>query len=89
MSHFYAAIPTSARRTVPTACGHKSTGREVCAASWAGRISVRLTHDDETGEDLFSVWMEPHAGHGDHHLLASGVVGDAGSVIAEKIKSAA
>ncbi len=80
MSHFYAAIPTSARRTIPTACGHKSTGVTAYAASWRGRISVRLYVNDE-GEDMFSVYMEPHNGKGDSERLAVGMVGDAASTI--------
>ncbi len=77
MSHFYAAIPTSARRTMPTARGHKSTGITVYAASWAGRIAVRLRHNAETGLDEFAVMMTPHEGEGDEHAIATGIVGNA------------
>ena len=73
MSHFYAAIPTSARRTVPTACAH---GRvTVYAAGWGGRITTHLWHDIETGEDKFEVSMIPHEGQGDRVTIASGIVG--------------
>jgi len=37
MSHFYGSIPTSARKTVPTARGHKSTGVVGDAGSAVGR----------------------------------------------------
>ncbi len=75
MSHFYAAIPTSARRTMPTARGHASTGISTYAASYAGRVSTYLWHDEETGEDRFEVSMTPHEGSGDLKAIASGVVG--------------
>ncbi len=75
MSHFYAAIPTSARRTMPTARAHTSTGVAVYAASWDGRIRTYLWHDEETGEDRFEVSMTPHEGKGDLKAIASGVVG--------------
>ena len=88
MSHFYAAIDSSARRTMPTARGHKSTGISTYAASWNGRISVSLTHDEETGEDLFSVWMEPHLSRGPLEVLVSGIVGKADSVIYETKRAA-
>ena len=76
MSHFYAKIPISARKTVTTARGHKSTGVETIGASWRGAIQTRLWHDAETDSDMFDVWMRPHHGAGDTKLLARGVVGD-------------
>ena len=86
MSHFYATIPTSARKTTPTACGHKSTGVETIGASWKGGILTSLWHDAETDRDMFEVWMVQHHGAGDSRLLARGVVGDA-SVIEFPIMS--
>ena len=80
MSHFYAAIPTSARRTMPTARGHKSTGIATYAASWAGRVRTYIWHDEETGEDRFEVCLTSHAGKGDTGPIASGIVGDLKSV---------
>ena len=80
MSHFYAAIPTSARRTTPTARGHKSTGISTYAASHAGRVTTYLWHDEKTGEDRFEVYLAAHFGHGDHVAIASGVVGKASTV---------
>lgn len=75
MSHFYATIPTSARKTVATARGHKSTGLEVRAASWAGAVRVTLRHCEATGRDLFEVWQEPHCGQGVRAKIAQGIVG--------------
>ncbi len=80
MSHFYAAIPTSARRTVATARGHTSTGISTYAASYAGRVAVYLRHCEETGEDTFEVFLEQHEGAGDRCAIASGLIGDAKSV---------
>lgn len=80
MSHFYAAIPVSARRTTATARGHASTGIETYAASWNGRITVRLSWNKETDEDEFVVLMEPHQGYGERSVIARGIVGKAESV---------
>ena len=80
MSHFYAMIPTSGRKTTPTARGHKSTGVETIGASYSGAISVYLWHDEETKTDKFRVSMIPWHGAGDHKVLARGTVGDASVV---------
>ena len=42
MSHYYAQIPQSAKGTVPTARGHKTTGIVTQAACAEGAIEVRL-----------------------------------------------
>jgi len=80
MSHFYATIPTSARKTVPTARGHKSTGVQTIGASWRGAISVDLWHDADEDKDKFVVTMIPWKGAGDYKTLARGTVGDASIV---------
>ena len=77
MSHFYATIPVSARRTAPTACGHKHTGVTTIAASYAGAIQVNLWHDETTGQDKFEVQQIPWHGSGASHCIASGIVGEA------------
>ena len=76
MSHFYATIPLSTRKTVPTARGHKLNGIAVQAASWAGSIYVDLWHDEETGKDYFAVYQEKWRGHGICEKLCSGTVGE-------------
>ena len=76
MSHFYASIPRSARKTTPTACGHKNTGLAVDAASWQGRILVQLHNNNEDGKDYFCVTQETHYGAGCHEIIASGVLGE-------------
>ncbi len=81
MSHFYAAIPTSARCTMPTARGHKSTGIATYTASWRGRIRTDLWHDPKTGLDHFEVSMTPHDNDaGDSCSIASGIIGDKSSI---------
>ena len=80
MSHFYATIPTSARKTVPTAQGHKSTGIGTIGASYSGAIDVYLWHDEESGLDKFRVSMIPWHGAGDTRVLGHGTVGDAAIV---------
>jgi len=78
MSHFYAKISHSARKTVPTARGHKSTGVDVDACAWGGKVSTIVRHVD--GQDQFEVWMMPHHGSGDTYMIACGVIGDKDSV---------
>ena len=60
MSHFYGEIVRSARKTIPTARGHKNTGLETRARSWQGDVRVVLDHDEETGKDTFSVHLCGH-----------------------------
>jgi len=81
MSQFYAEIPTSARKTVPTARGHKSTGISTLACSASGfRIRTTLWTDEQTGEDMYRVVMEPHHYNGastvGHAVLAEGKCSD-------------
>ena len=78
MSHFYGSIPSSSRRTVPTACATKGGGLKVRAASWAGAIETHLYHQD--GLDRFEVRMVQHQGAGDYKVIASGIVGAADSI---------
>ena len=73
MSHFYAMIPTSARRTVPTARGHKSTGVATVAAGWRGAIRCDVWHDDANDCDRYEVALTPWEGSGGSpRTLASG-----------------
>tara|TARA_R100001377_G_scaffold896_2_gene766 strand:+ start:1040 stop:1279 length:240 start_codon:yes stop_codon:yes gene_type:complete len=75
MSHFYASIPVSARKTTATARGHKSTGLTVKAASWSGAIEVEFKHNEETGLDEFVVRHVTHENHGINATIAEGCVG--------------
>ena len=76
MSHFYATIPFSARKTVPTACGNKSTGIATVAASHKGAIRVYLWHDKETDLDYFEVHQVPWQDAGISKKIAFGIVGE-------------
>ena len=87
MSHFYATIPTSTRKTTPTAQGSGHTGITTQAASWKGCIQTRLY--EYKGRDWFEVsmipWKNIHDDDaepvGDSIVLASGHVGDMNSVV--------
>ena len=62
MSHFYARIPTSARRTIATARGHKSTG--IAAEVLTAEGGVRVTIRHRNGRDIVTVERvgNPHTG---------------------------
>ena len=87
MSHFYATIPTSTRKTTLTAQGSGHTGITTQAASWKGCIQTRLY--EYKGQDWFEVsmipWKNVHDEDaepvGDSIILASGHVGDMNSVV--------
>jgi len=72
MSHYYATIPRSARRTVPTARGHKTTGIAAEVASYKGAIKVAIHHVN--GEDCFIVCRIPWLGVGNYEILAEGTL---------------
>jgi len=78
MSHFYAQIVESSRKTVPTARGHKSTGIQTLTQSYNGQIRVRMWHDPKTNEDKYEVILQPH-GYKESDggiILATGVISD-------------
>ena len=77
MSHFYGMIPESARKTVPTARGHKKTGLATIAASWAGAIRVNVWYNPNEDVDCFEVQMIPWESRGDSHIIARGEMGNA------------
>ena len=72
MSHFYGVLEGS--RGQATRCGTKRSGMQATAASWRGAVDVRLWHDEETGEDCYSVSLIPWHGHGRSQELSSGVL---------------
>ena len=76
MSHFYASIPVSARKTIATACGTKSSGLVTTTASFDGAIEVQLHHDKSTGKDHFEIRQVPHLGAGISNLIAEGILGE-------------
>ena len=75
MSHFYAAISKSARKTTPTARGHRSTGIETVTQSFNGQIRTVLWYDAVTNQDMYKVILQPH-GTSSHDglVLATGAI---------------
>ena len=67
MSHFYAKISESARKTQPTARAHHSLTVE--AQSWEGKIVTKLIRATEG--DYFQVWRMPHGSSGGDSVLLS------------------
>lgn len=63
-------IPASARKTTPTARGHKSTGITTVAASYDGAIRTRLFHMD--GRDCYSVELMDWPSGNVRKVLSSG-----------------
>ena len=78
MSHYYAKILKSGRKTTPTARGHKTTGIVTQAACADGAIEVRLYHED--GKDYFEVkrtpWFYEGQRRGRTEVLAKGELND-------------
>jgi hypothetical protein len=62
MSHYYARIPYSARRTIATARGHRSTG--IAAEVLTAEGGVRVSIDNVDGRDIVTVERvsNPHTG---------------------------
>jgi hypothetical protein len=67
MSHFYARISESARKTQPTARAHHSLTVE--AQSWEGKIVTKLIREKDG--DFFQVWRMPHGSSGGDNVLLS------------------
>lgn len=70
MSHYYARIPTSARRTTPTARGHKSTGIAAEVLTYDGGVRVSIRHTG--GGDIVTVERiaHPQSGRGKREVIA-------------------
>lgn len=78
MAQFFGSI--QGMKGEETRLGSKSSGMRAEAASWQGKIVVKLSHNTDTGLDEFTVNMEPHSGKGERLEIASGVVGQKASV---------
>ena len=84
MAQFFGSI--EGQRGEATRLGNKSSGLVTEACSWQDKIVVRLTHNEATGKDEFTIDMEPHQGSGDRVEIAKGVIGDCASIeIAEAV----
>lgn len=78
MSQFHGTLEGQSR-TRATRRGGKNSGIKVQAASWAGAIETRIFVDSQ-GIECFEVSMIPWKSRGDARVIASGIVGKAGSV---------
>lgn len=50
MSHFYARINQSARKTEATACGHKNTGIGTITRSWKNEVCTTISADEDDND---------------------------------------
>ncbi|KKL11926.1 hypothetical protein LCGC14_2540870 [marine sediment metagenome] len=73
MAHFYGTLRGS--RGKASRLGTKTSGLDVCAASWAGAIRVHIWHDTSNDVDRFEVRQEAHHGAGVSEPIATGVLG--------------
>lgn len=72
MAHFRGII--SGQRGEASRLGSKKSGLSVEAASWEGKVSVRLFADENGGPDFAVVSLERHHGHGISKELYRGPV---------------
>ena len=71
MAHFYGVL--EGNRGAASRCATKGSGLSATAAGWSGAIVTHITHDSETGEDLYQVWLTPwQSSGGQSRLLHSG-----------------
>lgn len=85
MAHFYGTISQSARKTTPTARGHKNTGLQTIAASWAGAIKVTLEHSAQHGRDFYSVALIDWPSGKTRSVLAQGWLDEADPLFAASL----
>jgi len=62
MAHFRGTLQGNRGRA--SRLGTKNGGLCVTAASWEGRVAVRLWYDEETRKDCCTVTLEQHHGNG-------------------------
>lgn len=75
MAHFRGTI--KGQRGEASRLGSKKSGLTVEAASWQGKVVVRLCADEHGGPDEAVVSLEPHHGQGTSKELYRGPVGGA------------
>ncbi|KKM75254.1 hypothetical protein LCGC14_1392140 [marine sediment metagenome] len=72
MSHFYGKTEGSLAG-IATRYGTRDSGLSTIAAGWQGAIRVSVTHNRETGEDVYQVYLTPwQNSSGEPRLLAEG-----------------
>lgn len=62
MSHFYASIDESARKTVPTARGHRNGGITAHVRSWS--VGVRVSASVIDDRDVIAIHSTCGSGYG-------------------------
>lgn len=72
MAHFRSTI--KGHRGEASRLGTKTSGMDATVASWQGAVSVRLWHDEETGQDMAEVALATHHGAGVNRVLYRGPV---------------
>lgn len=71
MSHFYGTVQGG--RGEGTRCGHKSSGLRTVAKSWHASITVFLSHDEKTGQDM--AWVVHQMADGKSVTIYAGPLG--------------
>ena len=71
MSKFYGVL-SGTGQTNATKTGTAKTGIKAQLASWDQGIELRIWHDPETGQDLYSLYKMPWQGSGQAKHLMSG-----------------
>ena len=79
MAHFYGTV--KGQRGEASRLGSKQSRLETVAASWQGSVRVYLYHDDETGNDMARVSLQPWQGEGTSATVYDGPVSGAGRVL--------
>ncbi len=72
MAQFYGTV--RGNRGEASRLGGKDSGLTTVAASWQGSVRVDLIHNHHTGIDTARVYLTPHRGCGEYHLLYEGPV---------------
>ena len=76
MSHFYGTLETSKQGSKrSTRCGTKNETMFATIATADGAICLRVTHDEETGTDRYTLEHETHRGHGTSGMIVRGTIG--------------
>ncbi len=75
MAHFRGTV--AGARGQASRLGHASSGMQVEAQSWSGKVVTHLQHDAATGQDMATVTLERHNGAGTSRVLYHGPVSGA------------
>lgn len=81
MAHFYGTLQGA--RGQASRLGSKRSGLTVTAQTWHGSLTLTLWHDDETGQDMFTLQACEGSGRGGREVM-SGKVSDLASDVAKR-----